>query len=204
MNVRRSLPSLLVALGFVVTVAMPVRAQEAAPSTDAAVEAPAAPPKPSGPAGPAGPAAAKPTPKTKAPAAAKGYQLARSAPVSGSVNVHDKVLTECRIQTALPEMIAERAPSVTLVDKAGGSRLELKIVDIHAPSGGFFSGPKWITVEGRLFSGGTLKGNFLAKETSMASASACGMLHKVMTVLASDIATWLDNPEKNSRLGSAR
>lgn len=202
MIVRRSFPSLLVSLSFVVAFAMPVRAQDAAPSSDAAAaEAPAAPPKPSG---SAGPAVTKPTPKRKASAAAKGYQLSRSAPVAGSANVHEKVLSECRIQTVLPEMIADRAPSITLVDKAGGSRLELKIVDIHAPSGGFFSGPKWITVEGRLFSGGTLKGNFLAKETSMASASACGMLHKVMTVLAGDIAAWLDNPQKNSRLGSAR
>lgn len=204
MTARRQLASLLVASAFLVSLAAPVRAEEAAPAAPAA-EAPAAPPKP---AGPAGPAATKPVAKTKAAKAAapaaKGYQLARSTPVASGVNVHDKVLEQCGIQTMLPQLIAERASSVTLVDKAGGNRLELKIVDIHAPNGGWFSGPKWITVEGRLFSGGAQKGDFVAKETSMASATACGMLQKVMTVLAGDIATWLEHPEKNSHIGRAR
>ena len=73
-----------------------------------------------------------------------------------------------------------------------------------APSGGWFSGPKWITVEGKLLHGKTVKGSFIAKETSMASATACGMLSKVITVLAADIAYWMQNPTKNATLGSAR
>ena len=38
----------------------------------------------------------------------------------------------------------------------------------------------------------------------MASATACGMLRKVMLVLAGDVAGWLEHPTKNASLGSAR
>lgn len=147
------------------------------------------------------PAAAAPA---NAPTAAKRIHLAPTAPVASTANVHQKTLDECRIQTLLPQSIAERSSDVELSDKPGAMKLELTIVDVHAPSGGWFSGPKWITVEGRLLQGKTVKGNFVAKETSMASASACGMLSKVILVLAGDIATWLQNPAKDARLGSAR
>lgn len=168
------------------------------------------PPDPAPPAtrrlGPGAPqAATKPGAPGKPVAAARGYQLARTATVSSSVHVHDKVLQECRITTVLPQMVAERSPDIlTLADSPGPNRLELKIVDIHSPNGGWFSGPKWITVEGRLLQGRTVKGDFIAKETSMASATACGMLHKVMFVLAGDIAAWLENPSRDSRIGRAR
>jgi len=188
------------AVGFALVVAFAAssRAEDAAaPAADTAQ--PAAP-------GKIGPGAApgKVQPGKAAPVAS-GIQIARKTTVSSAVNVHDKVLKECNIETMLPQMIADRSPEVQLVDSmGGGTRLELKIIDIHAPSGGFFSGPKWITVEGRLSSGKTVKGNFIAKETSMASATACGMLHKVMLVLAGDIATWLHDPSKGAKLGSAR
>lgn len=148
--------------------------------------------------GPGAPPAAAPA------AAAKRIHLAPTTPIASAVNVHQKTLDECRIQTLLPQSIAERSSDVELSDKPGAMKLELTIVDVHAPSGGWFSGPKWITVEGRLLQGKTVKGNFVAKETSMASASACGMLNKVILVLAGDIATWLQAPAKDSRLGSAR
>lgn len=226
---HRRLVSLFVAFAFVVTSAVAGRAEEAAPA-DAAVQgavvadsatpapaaapapadpaaasadAPAPVPKPAGPAGPAGPAAKKPVakkPSAKA-APAKGIQLSRTTPLEPGINVHPEVLSECMIQTKLPQWIADRAPSVTLVDKAGGpNRLELKILDIHAPNGGMFSGPKWLVVEGRLFSGGVQKGNFTEKLSSMASTTACGMLDKVMRAMAADIAGWIAHPTKNATL----
>lgn len=195
-----STASLLVGIGFLVAVARPARAEETPPPTTESAPAtkgigPGAPPAP--------PAKAKGK-AAKAEPASKGIQVVRKATVAPSVNVHDNVLTQCQLETKLPEMIAQRNPSVTLSDSPSGTRLELRIVDIHAPNGGWFSGPKWMTVEGKLYAGKTLKGDFLAKQTSMASATACGMLDKVMTVMAGDIAAWLNNPTKGARLGSAR
>jgi hypothetical protein len=154
--------------------------------------------------GPGAPPAASAPAAPAAKSGTKRIHLAPVTPVAAAAHVHQKVLDECRIQSLLPQSIAERSSDVELTDRPGSTKLELTIVDVHAPSGGWFSGPKWITVEGRLMQGKTVKGSFLAKETSMASASACGMLSKVILVLAGDIATWLQNPAKDSRLGSAR
>lgn len=206
-KVRRTL-SLLAALCLVLAAAREGRAQDAGPSdspppTVAPLAVPPAAPQ-AKPLGPGAVPAKKPAAKAAAAAAAKGIHLSPITPVSPSVHVHEKVLAECRLQTLLPQLIAERNTDIVLSDAPGGQKLELKIVDIHAPSGGWFSGPKWVTVEGRLLQGKTVKASFIAKETSMASATACGMLQKVVTVLASDIAGWLQNPQKGSTLGSAR
>jgi hypothetical protein len=150
------------------------------------------------------PAAPAVKPKSSNVPVSRRIHLSPITPVAPSVRVHDKVLQECRLQSLLPQSIAERNGDIVLTEAGGSQRLDLEIIDIHAPSGGWFSGPKWITVEGKLRSGKTVKGSFIAKETSMASATACGMLSKVITVLAGDIAHWLQNPTKNAMLGSAR
>jgi hypothetical protein len=152
-----------------------------------------------------------PAPKKKAPASKKvtkptprGIYLSPITPVSPLVNVHDKVLLECRVQSELPQAIAARSYDVTMTEGTGAMKLDLRIIDVHAPSGGIFTGPKWITVEGRLIQGKTIKGSFIAKESSMASMSACGMLTKVIAVLADDIVAWLRHPAHDSNLGGAR
>ncbi|HEY2773015.1 MAG TPA: hypothetical protein VGK20_03060 [Candidatus Binatia bacterium] len=155
--------------------------------------------------GPGSPAShAKSSAKSaKAAPAAKGIHLSPVTPVASSVNVHPQVLSECKLQTALPQQIAEKNSEIVLSDAPGAETLELRIVDIHAPNGGWFSGPKWVTVDGKLMAGKTVKGSFTAKETSMASATACGMLSKVIAVMAGDIAEWVKNPTKNGTLGGA-
>jgi hypothetical protein len=194
--------TLAVSLSLIVVTPRMAAAQEAG-STDAPVQT-----NKVGPGGPPpdarNPPAPAAKPKPDKSAASKGIHLSPVTPVAPSVHVHDKVLQECRLQSLLPQSIAERNSDIVLTEAGGSQRLDLKIIDIHAPSGGWFSGPKWITVEGKLTSGKTVKGSFIAKETSMASATACGMLSKVITVLAGDIAYWLQNPTKNAMLGSAR
>ncbi len=195
--------SLAIALAFAIAAILSIRATPVFAEDSAAGET--APSKPMGPGGPNGrskPATAAKSTKTEKPATS-GIQLARKATVSAGINVHDKVLAECNLETTLPQLVAEKSTKVTLVDSPSGTHLELRIVDIHAPNGGFFSGPKWITVEGKLLSGKTVKGDFTVKESSMASATACGMLSKVMTVIAEDIAAWLENPTKGARLTHA-
>ncbi|MFN2426354.1 MAG: hypothetical protein ABR587_07900 [Candidatus Binatia bacterium] len=133
-----------------------------------------------------------------------GIHIAPVVPLAQTVNVHGKVLGQCQPQVMLPLLIAERHPEVVVSDAQGGTRLELAIVDIHAPSGGLFSGSKGMTVEGVLIEGNTVLGTFVARRTSMASTATCGMLAKVSIVLATDIARWLYQPGHDSRLGQAR
>jgi hypothetical protein len=176
---------------------------DASGAGDVAAPEPAKKPK----ASPAAKPKAKPKSKTtakKAPPPFKGTVLSPITRIGAEVEVSDKVLEDCRVRTMLPQAIAERTSKVKLTDGIGTQKLELRIVDVHAPRGGFFSGPKWITVEGKLYAGKTLKGSFIAKETSMAGTTGCGMLAKVMNVLAADIVAWLDRPSRNSILGDAR
>ena len=206
---RHTVLRLLVGFGLVLALVPRAIAQDDPAAGAAAAQAPpeAAPPTQKiGPgAPPAAPRSPAPPAKAKAKAApAKGIHLSPVTPLAKTVNVHPKVLEECQLQSLLPQSIAERNPDVVLSDGAGAMKLELKIVDIHAPSGGFFSGPKWVTVDGRLMQGKTLKGSFVAKESSMGSATACGMLRKVIVVMAGDIAEWLHNPTKDAHLGRAR
>jgi hypothetical protein len=181
----------------------PVKTNKVGPGGPAPADA-LRPPAPADAAKPAEPAPPAARPKSSNAPVSKSIHLSPVTPVAPSVRVHDKVLQECRLQSLLPQTIAERNSDIVLTEAGGSQRLDLEIVDIHAPSGGWFSGPKWITVEGKLLQGKTVKGSFIAKETSMASATACGMLSKVITVLAGDIVYWLQNPTKNATLGSAR
>jgi hypothetical protein len=201
------LATLVVSVSLLAASPIGALAQEGAP--DAPVQTkrvgPGGPPPAdvTNPVEPAAPVAPVAKPKAKAPLS-NSIHLSGRTPVAPSVRVHDKVLEECRLQSLLPQTIADRNSDVVLTEAGGSKRLDLEIVDIHAPSGGWFSGPKWITVEGRLLHGKTVQGSFVAKETSMASATACGMLSKVITVLAGDIASWLQNPTNNAKLGNAR
>ncbi|HXC50640.1 MAG TPA: hypothetical protein VN634_07150 [Candidatus Limnocylindrales bacterium] len=204
MHARISVKTTSLAMALAFAAILSIRTTPVFAEDSAAGEAASS--KPMGPGGPNGrskPASTAKAEKTEKPASS-GIQLARRATVSAGINVHDKVLSECNLETTLPQLVAEKSTKVTLVDSPSGTHLDLRIVDVHAPNGGFFSGPKWITVEGKLMSGKSVKGDFTVKESSMASATACGMLSKVMAVIAEDIATWLENPTKGARLTHAR
>ncbi|MBI4885408.1 MAG: hypothetical protein HY826_15285, partial [Actinobacteria bacterium] len=132
-----------------------------------------------------------------------GIQLALIA-APGSKVIGTKTIVDCRLQSLLPAAVAERNSKIVLTDLPAGKVLTLKIVDIEARSGGFFSGRKEITVEGRLTDAGKVKGTFTAKESSLGSVSNCGILEKAIRELAGDIGAWVDRPAMNSRLGNTR
>jgi len=83
--------------------------------------------------------------------------------------------------------------------------LELTITDVHTAGGGAFSGPKWITVVGVLRENGREIGNFTAKRITIGffQFSACSAAARCANAIGMDIAAWLENPQPNSRLGSA-
>jgi len=132
-----------------------------------------------------------------------GVHISPITPLAETVNVHAKVLEQCRLQTMLALLIAERHPEVVVSDADGQYRLELTIIDIRAPSGGIFSGRKSVTAEGVLFQGRSVIGSFVAKRSSL-SSTTCGMIANVIIVMAGDIAQFLYNPSHDARLGEAR
>jgi hypothetical protein len=141
-----------------------------------------------------------------ASSALAGVQVARTISFAPSAGASDKVKQECQIQTQVPAAIQQAGTDVQLVDapNKAARALELAISELHAPGGGLFSGPKWMTVEGKLYEKGKLIGSFRAKRHSVAVKSTCGTLARVSQAIGQDIAAWLNAPTMDGELGDAR
>ena len=134
-------------------------------------------------------------------------QVASSVPFAPSAGASEKVQESCQLQTLVPQGIQQAGADVQLVDKPGkgGRSLELTISEVHAPGGGPFSGPKWMTVTGKLSDRGKAIGSFRAKRlTTGFFKGTCGSLAKLAKVIGSDIAGWLASPSMNAEIGDAR
>ena len=120
-------------------------------------------------------------------AALAGVQVPSSIPFAPSAGA-DKVQESCQLQTLVPQAIQQAGADVQLVDKPskGARYLELSIVEIHAPGGGIFSGPKWMAVQGKLYDHGKVIGSFHAKRHSTAVKSTCGTLARVANAIGQD------------------
>jgi hypothetical protein len=143
-----------------------------------------------------------------ASAAGADTQILKEVPFSD--DVRDIIKKECKLQTRLPGFIKSAGAEVTLVDRLSGEgeRLELSISEVHAPSGGVFSGPKWIEVTGTLKGAGAPK-HFRAKRFSTGGAfgqfkGTCAIIGRATKVVGMDIAAWLREPTDGAELGDAR
>jgi hypothetical protein len=118
------------------------------------------------------------------------------------------VRDQCGLQTGLPEQVRSYAPGVELVSgKATGPRtLELVITEVHAPGGGAFSGPKWMTVEATLREKGETVATARAKRVTSGGpfGGTCDQLRKVSRAIASDLGAWVASPTPHAALGDAR
>jgi hypothetical protein len=139
-------------------------------------------------------------------AAFAATQVASSIPIAAGAGASDKVQQSCQIQSLVPQGIQQAGTDVQLVDKPskGARYLELTISEVHAPGGGPFSGPKWMTVTGKLSDRGKVIGSFRAKRVTTGFKSTCGSLAKLARVIGSDIAGWLAAPSMNAEIGDAR
>ena len=122
-----------------------------------------------------------------------------------------KVQDECELQNKVPKFLDAYSERVELVDGSPGKSglvLELKITQVHAPGGGAFSGAKYMTVEGVLRDDGRVVGNFTASRYSGggvwgAYKGTCAIVGRCAKAIGKDIAGWLQNPQKDSKLGNA-
>lgn len=140
-----------------------------------------------------------------AAAASAEVQVLKKIPYAAQTGASNAVKEECKLDTLVPEALAAASSDVKLVGKLGGGKqLEVVIRDVHAPGGGIFSGPKWVTLKGTLKQGGKELGSFTAKRNSLSGSGTCGMLGRSVTAIADDIAEWLKNPSSGANLGDAR
>lgn len=146
--------------------------------------------------------------------AAEPVKIVRSIPFAATAQVPPKVRDSCQLGSKLAGFIAESAgANVKVVDaapgRAAGRVLEMEITEVHAPGGGAFSGPKWMTVKGELFDRGRSIGSFRAKRFTGGGAfgafkGTCSIIGRCTKALGEDIAKWLAAPTANAELGDAR
>ena len=142
---------------------------------------------------------------------AGNVKVLRVVPIAEKASVPEKVRSECGLQDKVPAFLSSFASDVELVDSELGTQgriLELHIGDVHAPGGGAFSGPKWMTVTGVLREDGRKVGSFTAKRFSGggmfgAYKGTCAIVARCAKAIGKDIAGWLRSPQDGARLGDA-
>lgn len=134
-------------------------------------------------------------------------RVLKHTPKSEHIVIPHKVKQECgNLGYNLPASLAQNFKGVALVKDAKalkrkkGKYLEIEIIEVHAPSGGLFSGRKKMVVRGVLYENGKEVGDVTAQRSSMGSFSTCENLAKVEKVLGKDIGRWLHNPRPNTNL----
>jgi len=152
---------------------------------------------------------------TARPALAEGVtKIQRSIAFASGSDVPAAVKDQCALETKVPDFIKQFAgEGVQVVDGAldprKGRTLRMEITEVHAPPGGAFSGPKWMTVKGELFENGKSVGSFRAKRFSTGGAfggfkGTCSIIGRCTKAIGQDIATWLKSPTRDAELGDAR
>ncbi len=129
------------------------------------------------------------------------------------IRMNDVIRDECMLPQKLSGFIRDNAYSQyenIIVDGSRSSSradvLNVQIVSLLAPKGGGWSGPKFVGIKGTLKRKGRIVGDFHGKRTSMGGAfgvfkRTCDILGRCTKTLGADIASWLQNPGKNSVLG---
>jgi len=148
---------------------------------------------------------------TAASARAEDIVLVSSLiPYENADTASEDVRKECNWNTTMPGYLARKSKGLVQVaeqsiDAVTGKKLMIVATSVYTTGGGRFSGPKWLTLEGKLTEEGKLLGTFQARRrTSSGSMRACGTLDSLSEDLAGDILRWLKTPSLNANLGDTR
>lgn len=132
-----------------------------------------------------------------------------SIPYQKEDTAKENIRRECTWNTTMPQYLAKKSDGrVQVADKnidtANDKKLMLVATHLHVIGGGGWTGPKWLSLEGKLFEKGKLIGNFDARrQTVRGSFKTCGTLESLSEEIGDDILEWLKNPGLNAKLGDA-
>ena len=151
-------------------------------------------------------------PKEAVVVSAGSVQLASSIPYAENANVNGNVKDKCQLDTKLASFIKTNETSVVLTDeplseKSSGKILLLEITNVQATGGGAWSGPKSVSVAGKLFDNGIQVGDFTGSRYTTGGAfggfkGTCALVGRCVKSLGKDIGQWLKNPAPGSSLGN--
>lgn len=150
-------------------------------------------------------------------AAGGSITISKQAAFDSKLNVPDAVRAECDLPNKVSKFVQEYSAKgfdkVTLADqvsaKTPGKALSLKITDVLGTGGGAWSGYKQVTVEGTLWENGKVIGTFTGTRYSGGGAfggykGTCAILGRCTKAIGKDVASWLQAPTLNARLGDAK
>jgi len=154
------------------------------------------------------------------PSRAETISIASSVSYAANSGISKKQKTDCTLDVRLPKHIESAAGSeieiVILedaVDTVPGKALHLEFAHVFAQPGKWISGSAAVAVRGQLKENGEEIGSVTAfRTTSRADIAgkvdglegACAMLNRCIEVIGHDIATWLERPTMNAKLGDAK
>ena len=154
------------------------------------------------------------------PSRAETISIASSVPYAASSGISKKQKTDCTLDVRLPKYIESAAHSeieiVILedaVDAVQGKVLQLEFVHVFAQPGMWISGSAAVAVRGKLMENDEVIGSVTAFRTNSRPdiagkvdglEGACIMLNRCVEVIGQDIATWLERPTMNAKLGEAK
>lgn len=127
------------------------------------------------------------------------------------------VQAECQLPEKVSQSVKEYAgkefDEVKMVDKVSaktpGNALAMQIVEVQGVSGGAWTGPKAVVVEGKLYRNGKVAGSFKATRFSGGGAfgaykNTCSILSRCTKAIGKDVAGWLKSPTMNAKLGDTK
>lgn len=133
--------------------------------------------------------------------------MASKVPYAEGISVAETVLNQCDLEVRVAKVLAAASPRLRLVESlrdVPGLTLTVQITEVQALPGGFFSGPKALTLYGTLKDSGKTVGSFRAKRFSTSASGTCATLEKVAAAIGQDVAVWLTAPTLDAELGDAR
>ena len=146
--------------------------------------------------------------------AAGSITIQKLAPYDPDLSVPAAVKLECELAKKIPAYTEANAKGnferIIVADKVSaatpGQSLAMTIVGLGGAAGGVHTGTKHIIIEGTLWENGKVKGTFRAKRKTGVSwgpgyTGTCKLLDRCAKSLGKDVAKWLENPGKDSKLG---
>jgi hypothetical protein len=144
--------------------------------------------------------------------------LQKKAVYEKGSDVPAAVKKECGLESKIVQFVekfgAKTFDKIVLVDNASastqGKALAIRITGASASRGGTTTGPKSLTIKGTLWQSGKVIGTFTASRFTTGGMSfigykgTCSMLGRCAKSLGKDVATWLEKPTMNAKLGDAK
>lgn len=136
-------------------------------------------------------------------------------PYKKNLPVPKAVRVKCRLPEKLSIFVqkySKKAADINVIDGSlkgvKGKVLDIKIINVHGPGGGAYTGAKYVAIEGKLIENGKVKSSFIGARYSGGGfyggfKGTCSILGRCVKALGKDVGKWLRDPKDGARLGDA-